>query len=196
MSTTARRGARIGFAAAIAWIVLGAESAWRGGEMHYRDVLVIVPWTLTLITFWHLHALQRSGGSRLERWSFITVVTAMTLVLVGGAGVLLDVDPLKILAFPLGALLFLAAMVAFGIATARAGAVPRYVGVALALLEPGALLTGLLLSPILPIYDRGSYYGGVEKGLIILLLARASWRSAAEHRQQLKASEAPEALVP
>ena len=37
--------------------------------------------------------LRRPHGGRLERWSFRAVMTAMTLVSVGGAGVLLDVGP-------------------------------------------------------------------------------------------------------
>src|SRR6266545_3154304 len=37
--------------------------------------------------------LRRPHGGRLERWSLRAVMTAMTLVSVGGAGVLLDVGP-------------------------------------------------------------------------------------------------------
>ncbi len=191
---TARRGALSGLAATAAWIALGAESAVRGGEMHYRDLLLVIPWTLTMATLWYLHVLQRDPCRRLERWSFRAVVSSMILVLVGGAGLLLDIDALKMLGFPLGALLWLTTMALFGTATARAGVVGRYVGVALALLEPGALLGGLLLSPILPVYDRGNYWGGLEKGLVILVLARALWRLA--HNQSPHANQqAPQTVA-
>jgi hypothetical protein len=92
--------------------------------------------------------------------------------------VLLDVDALKALGFPLGALLFLAAMVPFGVATARAGVVPAHVGVALALLEPGSLIAGIVLSPVAGLHERGSYSAGLEKALVTFLLARALWRLA------------------
>jgi hypothetical protein len=175
---TARRGALAGFAAGATWIALGAESALRGGSMHYRDLLWMVPWILTMTTFGYLHALQRHRAGRLERWSFRVVIASMALTLAGTTAVLLDIDALKMLGFPLGALLWLLATVPFGIATALAGVVPRYVGVALVLLEPGALLAGLLLSPILAVYDRGNYWSGVEKGLVIFLLAGSLWRLA------------------
>jgi hypothetical protein len=51
--------------------------------------------------------------------------------------------------------------------------VPRHVGVALSLLEPGSLLTGLALSPIAGLADRGAYSAGIEKALVLWLVARA-----------------------
>jgi hypothetical protein len=47
------------------------------------------------------------------------VITSMGLAAAGNVGVLLNIDALKALGFPLGALLWLAAMVPFGVATAR-----------------------------------------------------------------------------
>jgi len=64
-------------------------------------------------------------------------------------------------------------MIPFGIATARGGAVPRRIGVALALLEPGSILTGIALSPLAGLHDRGNYSGGLEKGLVLLMVAFA-----------------------
>jgi len=169
---TARRGALSGLAATAAWVALGAESVVRGGEMHYRDALWTIPWTLTMITFAHLHVLQR----RHNRWTAAAggaVLVTMAMLLVGFSGLVLGVDRLAVLGFPLGALLWLVAMVPFGVATARAGVVPVRVGVALALLEPGSILTGLALSPIAGLHERGNFSGGLEKGLVVLVLATA-----------------------
>jgi hypothetical protein len=144
----------------------------RGGEMHYRDALWAIPWTLTLLTFAHLHVLQRRRG----RWvaaSGVAVLVTMGMLLAGFTGLVLGVDALALLGFPLGALLWLVAMVPFGIATARAGVVPRGVGIALALLEPGSILAGVALSPLAGLHDRGNFSGGLEKGLVVLLLAAA-----------------------
>src|SRR4051812_46382074 len=38
-------------------------------------------------------------------------------------------------------------------------------------LEPGSILTGLALSPIAPLHDRGAYSAGIEKGLALALIA-------------------------
>ncbi len=163
--------AHLSTAAAVAWVLLGAESVARPGVYHVRDVVWVVPWLLTAAAFAGLHQRQRRRDRRGERWSFRLVMAAMGAVLVGQAGVVLDVAALKVLGFPLGALLWLAALIPFGVATARAGVVPRRVGVALALLEPGSILTGLALAPIAGLADRGGYSGALEKGLVLALLA-------------------------
>jgi hypothetical protein len=164
--------------AAGTWLALGVESILRPGQHNYRDALWLVPWVLTAAALHQLHLAQRSPGARLERWSYGAVLAAMTACAAGNLGLLLDIDGLTSLGFPVGALLWTLALVPFGVATARAGVVPRHVGVALALLEPGSVLTGLALSPIAGLSDRGGYSSGIEKALVVWLVARA----LAEHR--------------
>ena len=117
--------------AATAWILLGAESVLRPGSMSYRDSVWLIPWSMTAVTLVYLHMVQRDRAGRLEPGSFWAVITAMGLAAAGTVGVLLDIDALKVLGFPLGAVLWIAAMVPFGVATGRAGVLPAYVGVAL-----------------------------------------------------------------
>ena len=62
-------------------------------------------------------------------------------------------------------------MLFFGLSTMRAGVLPKYVGIALILLEPGSMLTAMALSPIAPIADRGAYSGATEKGAVVALVA-------------------------
>ena len=188
--TTVRRGMIAATAATAAWILLGAESVLRPGSMSYRDAVWLIPWSLTAVVLAYLHMIQRDRAGRLERGSFWAVITAMGLAAAGTLGVLLDIDALKVLGFPLGAVLWVAAMLPFGVATVRAGVVPAYAGVALALLEPASLLTGIVLSPIAGLHDRGSYSAGLEKGLVTLLVARALWRLA---RNAGRDTEAPNA---
>jgi hypothetical protein len=61
--------------------------------------------------------------------------------------------------------------IAFGIATWRASLLPWYVGLALVLWEPGSIAAGLLLAPIAPLHERGSYSAGLEKGLAVTVMA-------------------------
>ena len=186
-----RQASRLATGAAVTWTLLGAESVVRPGQHDERDVVWVVPWLLTAAAFAGLHQRQRRADRRGETWSFRLVLVAMAAVLLGQVGVVLDVAVLKVLGFPLGALLWLAVLIPFGVATVRARVVPRRVGVALALLEPGSILTGLALAPVAGLAERGGYSGALEKGLVLALLA-AGLR---EQRQAAAALRAPEPEV-
>jgi hypothetical protein len=188
VSALGRQAARLATAAAIAWALLGAESVIRPGQHNERDVVWVVPWLLTAAAFAGLHERQRRADRRGERWSFRLVLGAMAAVLLGQVGVVLDIAVLKVLGFPLGALLWLVAMIPFGVATVRARVVPRRVGIALALLEPGSILTGLALAPVAGLAERGGYSGALGKGLVLALLAAG----LLEERRAAAASREPE----
>lgn len=164
---------RIGFAAAAAWVALGLESTVVGGEHHYRDGLVCIPWVLTMVTFAGLYVAQRDRLARWGRVAFGVMELTMVLIILGQAGVIFDLPLLRGLGFPLGALLWLAALVPAGIATYRAGVVPRHVGVLVTLLEALSIGNGVVLAPIAGLYDRGNYSGGIAKGLVVLSVALA-----------------------
>lgn len=170
---------RVALAAGTAWLLIGLESTIVGGEQHYRDWLMFVPWTLTMLTWAGLYDLQRSRLGRLGTCAFGLLELAMALAWVGQVGVVLGIDALEGLAFPLGAMLFAVGLVGAGIATYRAGLVPKRYGVLLALLEVLSVLNGILLSPIAGLHDRGNYSGGIAKGVVLLLVMRAATRAAA-----------------
>jgi hypothetical protein len=164
-------GAWAGWAAAVFWFAFGVESIVRPGQANYRDALWFVPFGLTVVTFRYVHAVQRSSSRPAERTSFALLMATMAIVMAGNVGVLTDQPLLSIFAFPLGAILWIVTMLAFGIATWRAAVLPRYAAWAIILLEPGSILTGLALTPIAPVQPRGSYTAGIEKGLAVGLVA-------------------------
>ncbi|SHN27181.1 hypothetical protein [Cryptosporangium aurantiacum] len=176
-----RSGAAAATAAAICWIALGIDSVARGGAETSRDVFVLLPWVLTAFAVTQLHLAQRPPAGRrtwIEPVGYWAVMVAMLLTLVGTAAWPLDIPALQVLGFPLGVMIWLVAMIAFGWGTVRAGVFPTWAGVLLALLEPGSILTGLLLSPIAGLEDHGNYSAGLEKGVLLLLLAGALRRAS------------------
>ena len=164
-------GIRVGWVTAVCWTVFGLESILRPEPQNYRDLVWVLPFTLTAVTFSFLHGVQRSVQAGLERVGYAAVMTAMALVVLGNVGLVTDQPLLAAMSFPWGALMWTVALVVFGAGTWRAGVVPWYVGLALALLEPGSIVTGLLLSPIAPLHERGGYSAGVEKGLAVAVIA-------------------------
>ena len=109
----------------------------------------------------------------MELWGFAALMIASGLVAVGNIGLIAGIPALEIFSAPWGILLWTVGLIFFGIGTIQAGVLPRYTGVVLMLLEPGSVLTGLALSPIAPIHDRGAYTGAVAKGIAMALIATA-----------------------
>ncbi len=167
----ATAGAWIAAIAAACWTALGVESILRPWQANYRDALVLVPFGLTAIALVFVHAVQRARGGRTEATGYYCAITASVLAFLGAAGVMTGRDSLQVLVFPWGALLWMIGLTVFGIGTLIAKTLPKYVGIAILLLEPGSLVTGLLLSPLAPVRDHGSYTAGVEKGLAMALVA-------------------------
>lgn len=173
----ARRGCRFGVLAAVCWIALGVDSIVRPYQVNLRDGLLLIPWVFTAITFWYVHLVQRSAAGRVERTGHVLVQIASVLVFFGNVGLVTDQPVLAIFTVPWGALLWAAALVVFGIGTRKAAVLPGYAGVALMLLEPCSMLSGLALSPISPIHDRGAYSGALVKGFLVALVSAALMRA-------------------
>ncbi len=166
----------------IAWIAFGAESILRPWQVNARDAVWAIPFSLTALSFVYIHRMQRGRAPLLESVGFYAVMLASLLAFVGNAGVLLNQRTMAIFGFPYGALLWTVGLVLFGVGTWRALVLPRYGALTLILLEPCSLLTGLALSPIAPLLDRGAYSGGVEKGLAMLIIALAIQKAGPEDR--------------
>ena len=170
MSTSAfaRWGAIAALAAGAAWIALSLDSILRPHPERYRDALFVVPFALSLLSVIGVHALQRERAGRLGRLGFWATVATMLAALVGQIAIVAQISALEWLAFPVGLLGWTAGMALFGIATARAGVLPRWCGAALALSEPLAVVAGLALSPIVPLSESGSYSGAIAHGVVWL----------------------------
>jgi hypothetical protein len=177
-------GARVGFAAAACWIALGTESILRPEPANYRDALWMIPFALTTLTFAAVHVAQRERAAAPERVGFALLMVASVLVFLGNVGLLADQPLLATFSFPWGALLWCLGMIVFGVGTWRTAALPRAVAVAIILLEPVSILTGLALSPIAPLHDRGAYSAGVEKGaaVAVVALGLSAWARARTRR--------------
>jgi hypothetical protein len=163
---------RTGLVAAGLWLLLAAESLVVGGNHEYRDVLWIAPWLGTVATLALVHRAQRSALPAWGRVAFLVVWITMSLVLVGQLGSLLDNEAMLVFYFPLGPVLWLLSMVPAGVATVRAGVLPRRVGVLIAAFELISMAIGLALSPVFGLDDGGDYSSiGIGKGLIVLAIA-------------------------
>ena len=168
---TSATGVFVAVLAAATWIALGIESIVRPEQENYRDALWIIPFALTAIAFCYVHAVQHARATRFGIFSFYFLMVASFLVFLGNVGVLANEPILAKLGFPVGALLWMLGLVLFGIGTWTANTLPRYVAVAIMLLEPGSLATGLAFAPIAPLHERGAYSAGIEKGLVLALVA-------------------------
>lgn len=169
----ATQGALVATWAAVGWVVLGVESIVHPQQVDFRDAVWMIPFSLTAAAFIYLHLLQQSRAAMLEAIGFYAVMIASLLAFLGNVGVLTNFPLLAKFGFPWGALLWMAGLIVFGIGTWTARTAPWYVGLALILLEPGSLLTGLALAPLAPLHDRGAYSAGVEKGLALAVVALA-----------------------
>jgi len=170
-ATLARRGALFGALAAAGWIAIGVDSIVGADVAHYRDAVWTIPWILTYLMFLHLHLIQRDRTGERGDKVFKVLTVGMALTWAGSLGIVFDVAALKLLGFPLGALIWVVVLVFFGLSTMKAGVLPKYTGVVLILLEPCSMLTGFLLQPIAPIADRGAYSGCTEKGAFVGIIA-------------------------
>lgn len=174
---TAQMAATLAVTGAAAWIALATDSIVRNDAHRYRDGLLLVPWVLLAATLVSIHRLQREQAGGLERWGIRALIAGMAFVAVGNLDIVLT-NADSNFAFPLGALIVMGGLMAFGIGTARAGVFPRRVGVAIAASQLLTMATGVALSPLVPLHDYGSYSGGLAHGAVLLVLA-ASLRSYA-----------------
>ncbi|GAA4467574.1 hypothetical protein GCM10023189_51500 [Nibrella saemangeumensis] len=168
---SALAGWRTGLLATFSWIALGIESIIHPQQNNIRDLYWMIPFTLTALTFVYLHRLQRSATFLTEQIAFYALMGSMALVWLGNVGLLTDQPLLTIFSFPYGPLLWISALIGYGVVTLKINRLPRYVGWTLILLEPVSLLCGLALSPVAPLLDRGAYSAGVEKGMAVFLVA-------------------------
>lgn len=171
--TFAVTATRVAFVAATLWATLGIDSLARPIQDNRRDLIVLVPFLLTTLVLWFIGQMQSPRGDRLERLSFWVLIIASALTILGGIGDVLHSALLEHLGFPAGPLLWTVGLIVYGIASWRTRIFPRYVALTLILFEPASILTGVALSPIAPLHDSGSYTGGLEKAVAVMILGLA-----------------------
>ena len=165
--TAARRGAVYGWISILLWVLLGIDSIVRPIQDDRREIFWWFPYLFMMLTIIAVHRVQRRADRRLENITFWVVMIAWVLVLMGNLGLVFHVPALLPLGFPGGAIVGAMGLIVYGVATWRARVLPWYAGLGLILWEPGSIATGLLLAPISPLRDRGSYSAGLWKGFAI-----------------------------
>jgi len=166
------RGFWCGVFAFVTWSAMGVESVLRPFQDNRRDTYWVLPFVLTVATFYYVHIIQRRPLSYRDR-GLHHRADRVRLDLLGNIGLQFNLKALESLGFPGGAMVWLVGLVCFGIGTLMAGLLPKYAGWALILLEPSSILAALALSPVAPLLPRGAYSGNVGKGLAMGIVALA-----------------------
>jgi hypothetical protein len=138
--------------------VLGFLQAIPGRE---DVVLLIVALLLTAAGLVGMHALQGARYGLLGRAAFWIALAALLARALGAAVYLAGSSALAWISYPWGTVAMLVGFVAYGVATVRAGVLPLWYGIALAVSVPVSL-------PL-------AAYGTVLFGLVVAVLGYALW---------------------
>ncbi|ADP84725.1 hypothetical protein [Pseudofrankia inefficax] len=180
---TALLGAAAGFVCAVGFGYLSIDSLLHPGARYYRDVVFLWPWLSGAAALVAVHLVQRGPGRRAERVGAWLTFGGMALSVLGMAPRMAGGDePWTALLGPaMGA--WVLGMVVLGVGTWRAGVVPAWAGVAIALAEPATVGLAGVLRPISPLTDVGSYSGALGNAVAWLLVACALLTTASLHRE-------------
>ncbi|WP_007518631.1 hypothetical protein [Pseudofrankia saprophytica] len=181
-----RRKALLGAAAAgvcaIGFVYLSLDSLVHPGAKYYRDVVFLWPWLSGAAALVALHLVQRRPGRRTERVGAWLTLGGMALSVLGMAPRMAGGDePWTALLGP-AMLAWVVGMVVLAVGTWRAGVVPTWAAVALALAEPSTVALAWVLRSVSPLEDVGSYSGALGNAVAWLLLACALLTTADQHR--------------
>jgi hypothetical protein len=171
VARAAGRGALWGGISTVLWVLLGIDSIVRPVQDNRREIFWWFPYLFMMLTIIGAHRVQGRRELRLERYCYWVVMFAWILVFIGNLGLVFNIPALLPLGFPGGAIVGAVGLIVYGVATWRARVLPWYAGLGFMLWEPGSIATGLLLAPISPLRERGSYSAGIWKGFAIGLVA-------------------------
>ncbi len=154
---------------AVIWLVLGLSAlvgylqAIPGRE---DVVLFVVAMLLTATGLVGLHALQRGRYERLGLAGLCIALAAIAAHVLAAVLYLAGNPAFQWLSSPVGAVGMLVGFVLYGIATLRAGVLPRWYGLTLTVSMPVSLGLGHLLA---------AYWSSLLFGLFFLVLGYALW---------------------
>jgi hypothetical protein len=168
-----RVAARVSTIAGAAWVMLSALSLAMPDPSRLLDAFFVVPFVLTFAALLGLHARQRDEAGPPERIGTWIAGCGMAVALGGQVALIADAGGVTDVALVLGVMLWVTGLVVLGVATVRAGLLPRRVGVGLALAQPMAVVAGVALSPISPLANSGDYSGAIAHGIIWLMIGAA-----------------------
>jgi hypothetical protein len=172
-SSRAFRWGAVGLAlGGAAWLVLGLSNVFGYVQAipGREDVaLLILALLLTAAGLVGLHALQGERHGLLGRVGFYLALPSLVVRALGAAAFLLGSSALEWVSLP-GTIGMLLGFVAYGLATLRAGVLPRWYGLALTVSVPVSL-------PL-------AVYGTALFGLILMVLGLALWSRKGETPEQ------------
>jgi hypothetical protein len=170
-SNLVRWGALGAVLAGVAFVLLSLVSLALSGPSPYFDVGFVIAWLLTVPGVVGLHAVQSESYGLLGRVGSVSLIAGVMSNTLGLVPLVLGNESFLWLSFPVGALLLLVGFLTLGIATLRAGVLPRWSGVALIVALPLVVVAGTILGA--PTDE--DYPGVVVMGLVWLSLGYALW---------------------
>jgi hypothetical protein len=166
LSTDLMRSGAVGFGlGGVAWIVSGLLVVFGNpivGPHPVYFLFVLVALLLTSVGLMGLHALQEGSYGRIGRVGLYAILLAFAVQALGTAGSLSGSSVLGWVVPPVGLSIKMVGFVLYGVATVRAGILPRRYGVALVVLAPVSVI---LLA-----------YGNIWTGLVLMILGYGLWR--------------------
>jgi hypothetical protein len=174
-----RRCGYLALGAGLAWSATSLLSLLFDDPTRLLDVLMVAPLTMTIAAFLALHRFQHDRLGRLGQWGYRLSLASFLLLFASQAVIIAGIERLYWVGFPVAAGIWFAGFLLYGIATARAGVLAPWIGIAIAVSEVAAALLGVAFSPISPIADHGDYSGALAHGLIWLAIGAALLRGHA-----------------
>ncbi len=148
----------------VVWLVLGLSNVFgylQAIPGREDVVLLIVALLLTAVGLVGLDVLQRRSYGLLGRVGFYVALASLAVRALGAGIYLAGSSALQWISYPWGTIAMMVGFVAYGVATLRAGVLPRWYGLALIISMPVSL-------PL-------ATYGTALFGLILVVLGYALW---------------------
>ena len=160
-------------ATSAAWVVQSLLSLALPDPTAVLDVTMIAPVLLTAASIWLLRQRGAMGDGVLSRVVAALAAGTALFAIPGQVSFAAGWDGPGTVPAILVTVAFIVSIVLGGIAILRARLLPRWMGVALIVAQPLAVLLGLAFSPISPLADHGDYTGALGHGIVWGLIAAA-----------------------
>jgi hypothetical protein len=158
-------------AASAAWVAQSLASLALPDPTAVLDITMIVPVLLTAACLWLLRERGAFGNGPLSRIVGVLCAVAAITAIPGQVAFALDSDGAGTIVAIVETAALIGALVLGGIAALRAHVLPRWMGIALILAQPLAIVLGIVFSPISPLVDHGDYTGALGHGIVWGLIA-------------------------
>jgi hypothetical protein len=160
-------------AASAAWVLQSLTSLALPDPTAVLDVTMIVPILLTISGIWLLRQQGVFGDGIIARIIVGLCAVGLLFTIPGQLAFAFDWGGAGMAAAIVETAALIGALVLAGIAIIRTRMLPRWMGVALIVAQPLAIILGIVFSPISPLADSGDYTGALGHGIVWGLIAAA-----------------------